>query len=138
MKNVNFHFCEFVESKTAESLGIKNLPNWTEIENIRLLCSSIIQPVRDYIAHPMYINSGFRVPLLNIALGGSATSSHMTGRACDFTFYDKKLNYEAFMYIKSMDFYDQVILHEKFVHVGFREDGNRRMSWFDDDYKPIV
>lgn len=45
----------------------------------------IAQMVRTYIARPLHITSGVRTPEHNLMVGGSATSSHLLGLACDIS-----------------------------------------------------
>jgi zinc D-Ala-D-Ala carboxypeptidase len=53
-----------------------NDPTETEIENMRLLCEKVLQPVRNYYGMGVKVNSGYRHPLVNAKVGGSATSDH--------------------------------------------------------------
>ena len=50
---------------------------------IEALCKTIMQPIREKFG-PLRINSCFRGPSVNAAVGGSKTSQHMVGEACDF------------------------------------------------------
>ncbi|MBC6419744.1 MAG: hypothetical protein GDA44_13760 [Prochloron sp. SP5CPC1] len=78
----NFQLWEFVVSPTAQRLGIDNTPTAREIENLRTLCSQILQPARNALG-ALKINSGFRSEALNLALRGSSTSAHRKGFAAD-------------------------------------------------------
>ena len=51
----NFQLGEFIESDTAKRKGIDNTPNEEIIENIRLLVTSLLQPIRDRISYPFHI-----------------------------------------------------------------------------------
>ena len=67
----HFSLSEFISSNTAERLGIDNVPkDKAVIENLRNLCLEILQPLRDYVGAPVHINSGYRCPELNDAVGG--------------------------------------------------------------------
>lgn len=77
----NFVLSEFVRTST----GFDNIPNETEIENIRSLAKNVLQPLRDYLARPVVISSGFRSQQVNEAVGGSETSQHRTGEAADIS-----------------------------------------------------
>lgn len=46
---------------------------------------SITQKIRDHIGRPLYVTSGVRTPEHNLLVGGSATSSHLLGLACDIS-----------------------------------------------------
>jgi zinc D-Ala-D-Ala carboxypeptidase len=46
------------------------------MENIKLLCEKVFEPLREHVGGPIAINSLFRSPELNIAIGGAASSQH--------------------------------------------------------------
>jgi zinc D-Ala-D-Ala carboxypeptidase len=52
----------------------------SEIENLRVLCENVLQPVRNYYGMGVKVNSGYRHPLVNAKVGGSATCQ-ITARA---------------------------------------------------------
>lgn len=79
----NFKLEEFTFSSAALRLGIQNIPGPNEVENIRQLCITILQPVRERFGKPIRITSGYRCPILNQAVGGSKTSQHLYGEAVD-------------------------------------------------------
>ena len=79
----NFTLSEMTKSETALRHGMANNPSETEIENLRLLCEKVLQPVRDYYGMGVKVNSGFRHPLVNAKVGGSTTSDHCKGFAAD-------------------------------------------------------
>ena len=79
----NFTLAEMTKSETALRHGMANDPSETEIENLRLLCENVLQPVRDYYGTGVKVNSGFRHPLVNAKVGGSTTSDHCKGFAAD-------------------------------------------------------
>lgn len=72
----NFSMEEFTRSETAERLGIQNIPGNRERLAIVNLCAKLLQPLRDIYGKPITINSGYRCPALNKAVGGVATSQH--------------------------------------------------------------
>ena len=82
--SVNFSLDEFTISQEAERHGYRNEPNEKQIENLRLLCVNVLQPLREIIAVPVFINSGFRSFDVNAAVGGKFNSQHLEGKAADF------------------------------------------------------
>ncbi|MCL4550136.1 MAG: D-Ala-D-Ala carboxypeptidase family metallohydrolase [Bacteroidetes bacterium] len=80
----NFNLDEFTISQVAERHGYRNEPNEKQIENLRLLCVNVLQPLREIIALPIFINSGFRSFEVNAAVGGKFNSQHLEGKAADF------------------------------------------------------
>jgi len=79
----NFHLDEFVTSQTAARRGIDNRPTPEVIKRLRNTAKNL-EKVRAVLGKPILISSGYRSPALNKAVGGSATSDHMTGDAADF------------------------------------------------------
>lgn len=119
----NFNLEEFIRSDTATKLGIDNTPSPEIIANIQLLVDTILQPVRDKISYPFFINSGYRSPELNKAVGGSERSAHLQGLAADITLGSKQLNkilYEELT--KGKYSYDQAINEKDYswIHIGIK------------------
>ena len=77
--SANFNLKEMTKSDTATRLGLDNTPGEVEIENLRLLCEKVLQPVRDHFGKSVTVNSGFRSPESNAAVNGSKTSDHCKG-----------------------------------------------------------
>lgn len=79
----SFRWREFIRSATATKRGIDNMPRddavWTRIE---YLAKNVLQPLRDEFG-PIRINSGYRCPALNRAVGSSNSSFHAYGMAAD-------------------------------------------------------
>jgi zinc D-Ala-D-Ala carboxypeptidase len=79
----HFSLSEMTRSPTAEKFQIPNEPSAAEIENLRTLCSVVLDPLRESLGQAIKVNSGYRSPALNRRIGGSATSQHTQGRATD-------------------------------------------------------
>jgi zinc D-Ala-D-Ala carboxypeptidase len=79
----NFSLAEMIKSETALRHGIDNTPGQAEIDNLRMLCEQILQPVRDAYGRGVKVNSGYRSPDVNARVGGSRTSDHCKGQAAD-------------------------------------------------------
>ena len=126
----NFSLAEMTKSVTAKRLGIDNTPDEQQIEFLRELCESVLQPLRDELG-PITITSGLRVLKLNKAVGGSGTSQHcaLNGAAADIDMDDK--NTEVFNYIKDNLVFDQLIWEfgdnecPDWVHVSYHYGHNR-------------
>lgn len=127
--SANFTLKELTRSDTADRLGIDNTPDDEQIESLRLLCENILQPVRDHFGKPVKINSGFRCSALNQATGGSATSDHCKGQACDFEI-DGVSNPDLAQWIADnlkytqliLEFYTQGQPNSGWVHASFNPD----------------
>lgn len=123
----NFTLDEMVRSQTAKQKKIDNTPNQKVIDNLIRVCQKILEPVRAHFGKPVRINSGYRSPALNKAIGGARNSQHMTGEAVDFEI-DGVPNKEVAQWIVQNLEYDQIILefynpdegpNSGWVHVSF-------------------
>ena len=79
----NFSLHELSKSETALRMGLDNTPDEEATENLRLLCETVLQPVRDHYGKGVKVNSAYRSPESNAAVGGSKTSDHCKGMAAD-------------------------------------------------------
>jgi len=80
----HFTLAEFQHSDTAARMGIDNTIPEALLPNIKRLAEAL-ERVRDLLASPIHINSGYRCPELNVAVRGVSTSAHCQGWAADFT-----------------------------------------------------
>ena len=132
-KNLSLQEC--LRSKTATRLGINNEPHddWV-IENLRALAENVFQPLRDGLAVPIFVSSGYRSPDLNRAIGGARRSQHMEGRALDLDadVFGGVTNADIFNYIRENLEFDQLVWefgtddNPDWVHVSFIYDGPNR------------
>ena len=118
----NFTLEEFLVSQTAERNGIDMTPPPEIIENLQALVHGCMQPLRDDVGSPIFISSGWRPLELNTLIGGSASSEHINGNACDFTVVRQKPFDTCELIVAMVLAFDQVI-HEfgKWVHLGVRD-----------------
>lgn len=79
----NFTLSEMVKSETAVRRGLPNIPGQVEVDNLKALAVNILQKVREHYKTGVKVNSGFRHPEVNAAVGGSRTSDHCKGQAAD-------------------------------------------------------
>jgi len=66
----NFSLQELTKSQTAIRMGLDNNPSQAHIENLRILCERVLQPVRDHFNQSVTVTSGFRNLILNRKIGG--------------------------------------------------------------------
>ncbi len=129
----NFTLQEFTKSQTALRRGIDNTPNDEHLEAAKVLFEKVVQPIRDHFGRPAVINSGYRGPKLNEAVGGSKTSQHCKGQAVDIEI-PGVANYDIAKYIEDNLDFDQVILEfytpgipdSGWVHVSYNNKGDQR------------
>lgn len=127
---------EACHSFTAKRLGIANTPSEYQMWNMVVLATEIFEPLRAWVGGPIKINSFFRSPDLNRAIGGSSKSQHCEGRAIDLDdVYGYKTNAEMFEYISNNLDYDQLIWefgndnNPDWVHVSYVDnDTNRKRN----------
>ena len=131
----SFRYSEFTKSDTASRLHINNaIRDWDVRDNIKALVEDILQPLRDAWGGPLFINSGYRCPELNKAVGGVATSQHVKGQACDVACTDPVALARLAKRMR-LD-YDQAILYPSFLHLSYKkEGGNRNKILYSPKYK---
>ena len=124
---------EGVYSITATRRGIDNTPNDEQLENMKLLAEKVFEPLRVHVGGPIKINSFFRSPDLNKAIGGSSKSQHCKGQAIDIDdAYGKMTNAEMYHWIKENLDFDQMIWefgdddNPNWVHVSYVSSGENR------------
>lgn len=130
----HFTLEEATYSYTAESMGIVNSPNDVELDNIKRTLHGMEQCRAAYSASvgapcPVRISSLFRNAALNTAIGGSATSDHRKGLACDHVTVSGVLTPRQMceIIVKAGIKFDQLILENvgrrnpdgQWVHIGF-------------------
>ena len=76
-------FKEGTFSATASRLGLPNVPSKEHLANMQVLAKKVFEPLRVYVGGPIRINSFYRGPKLNKAIGGSKKSQHCCGQAID-------------------------------------------------------
>ena len=124
----NFTLDEFLVSQTAARHGIDMTPDEDIEKNLKRLAETCMQPIRDQLAAPVIISSGYRPKKLNKLIGGSKTSVHPKGRAADFRVVGYTAR-EAAEIIQNMSLpVDQLILEfpesaRSWIHLGIAEDG---------------
>ena len=128
----NFTLTEYTKSQTALRQGINNTPNEEHLEKAKLLFANVVQPVRNHFG-PTVINSGYRGPALNEAVGGSSKSQHCKGEAVDIEcpgvpnwevakFIEDELDFDQLI----LEFYTPGIPDSGWVHVSYKAEGNRK------------
>ena len=137
----HFSLGELTKTKT----GISNVPNEEQVNNLRRVCRWLEQLRRRWNNlygegdDPIVINSGFRSPEVNKAVGGATLSNHLTGCAVDIRCIgiEQALRYAAILLdiseLNHEDF-DELIIERKgysyWIHFAVRPFGNRRRTNF--------
>jgi hypothetical protein len=138
---------EATQSNTAIRKGIDNTPDEEQLLNMIEIADNVFEPLREGLGNkPIRINSFFRSPKLNVAIGGSKNSQHCKGEAMDIkaTVQSYHSNKQIAKYIIDNLTWDQLIAEypdEKgepaWVHVSYKRKGNNRkevlMAFKDND-----
>ncbi len=121
----DFSYREFERSEVADAKHICNVITSFEVrDSILALTENVLQPLRDAWGKPLAVNSGYRCPALNAAVGGVPTSQHVKGEAADIAAGDPvKL---ARLAVKLGLPFDQMILYPTFVHFSHKLNGEQR------------
>ena len=126
----HFRLQEFTRSQTASRLGIDNsVTDPKIITNLRRLCEKVLEPLRNQAKTPIVINSGYRCPRLNAAVGGSPTSNHLRGCAADLRVPSEKVARLWLDWLKNNTDHDELILERTsrtslpWIHVALRPEG---------------
>ena len=121
----NFTWSEMERSDTARRMGIDNtVPDGPARQAVILLVTRILQPLRTAWGRPLTINSGYRSPQLNTAVGGAPDSQHVRGEAADIAAPDPLLLAQTV--VRNRLPFDQMILYSTFVHISHRPRGPQR------------
>jgi len=132
MISKHISYKEGVYSRTALRRGIDNTPTEDHKINMVELAENIFEPLRMYVGGPIKINSFYRSPELNKAIGGSSKSQHCNGQAIDIDdTFGRMTNAEMYRFIKDHLNFDQMIWefgddkNPNWVHVSYVGEENR-------------
>ena len=136
---------ESVHSNTAIRRGIDNVPTDEHLHCMRVIADEIFEPLRKYVGGPIKINSFYRSPKLNTAIGGSKTSQHCKGQAMDIDdTFGHMSNAQMYHWIKDNLDFDQMIWefgddkNPAWVHVSYvseKENRNRCLKAYKEEGK---
>ena len=102
-------------------------------ENVKALVENVLDPLREKYGKPIQVNSGYRCPNHNLAVGGASRSQHLFGEAADIAPAElvsgSKIQDELekmVAIIKQNGKWDQMIVYQTFVHVSWKRFGPNR------------
>ena len=142
--NLSEHFS--LRELTKTNTGIANVPSEAQVENLRRVCRWLERLRKRWNDKygdgddPIIINSGFRSPAVNKAVGGVPTSNHLTGCAVDIRCIgmEQALRYAAILLDisdMSREDFDELLIEQKrsviWIHFAVRPTGNRRRTNFE-------
>ena len=145
MISKHISYKEGVYSNTATRRGIDNTPGDDQLHFMEIVAKEVFEPLRTWVGGPIKINSFYRCPELNTAIGGSATSQHCKGQAMDIDdTFGKATNDEMYHFIKDHLDFDQMIWefgdddNPAWVHVSYvskEENRNRCLKVYKENKK---
>ena len=130
---------------TKTSVNIENVPSEAQVENLKRVCRWLERLRKRWNDKygdgddPIIINSGFRSPEVNKAVGGVPTSNHLTGCAVDIRCIgmEQALRYAAILLDisdMSREDFDELLIEQRrnvvWIHFAVRPWGNRRRCNF--------
>lgn len=113
---------ELTRSTTAQLRDIDNTPSQQVIENLTALVDNVLDPLRAAWGKPIHVNSGYRCPALNKAVGGVPASQHMKGEAADITAGNRTSNRKLYSLLRNLELpVDQAINEHDFqwIHISY-------------------
>lgn len=123
---------ELCASDTARRRGIDNRPPAEVVGRLQTLIEELLDPIRAAWGAPVTVNSGYRSPELNDAVGGVARSQHLRGEAADLSAGSPAANERLFRRIEALRRageieFDQLIDEARYrwVHISYRRGANR-------------
>lgn len=130
---VYFTINELCYSATAQANGINNTPNATQRNALIALVDTILDPLRRAWGKPILVNSGYRCPALNNAVGGKASSQHLRGEAADITTGSPQSNKQLYDLAISLRLPIDQLIGERgytWLHISHKASGyNRHQHW---------
>ena len=135
MEKLTEHFTLGEMCKTTVKTADGNIPSHVHIENLKRLCGWL-ERLRQAAGIPIIINSGYRSPAVNRAVGGAKNSNHLTGCAADIRVagIEQLIRYAAILLDisdESREDFDELLLERSpkgayWLHFAVRPSGNRR------------
>ena len=136
------HFTLGELCKTSAKTQDGNIPSHVHIENLKRLCGWLEELRRRWNNlygegnDPIIINSGYRSPEVNKAVGGAPNSNHLTGCATDIRVagIEQLVRYATILLDisdESQEDFDELLLERSprggyWLHFAVRPSGNRR------------
>lgn len=130
---LNFTMSELLHSDEAKRHKINNIPNDKQIlDNLLVLITECLQPIRNYIGKPIMISSGYRCQTLNNlpTIRGAKNSEHLTGCAADIQVIGMTPR-QLIEKIKAsgVEYRQLINEHNLWVHISYSKGNNIKQSF---------
>ena len=138
--NLSQHFTleELIFSQTAARRGFDNTPDEGQIEKLTYLAARL-EEVRTLLG-PLHVNSGYRCPQLNAAVGSRSTSQHLKCEAADLTSLRGLTPLQMCLLVEASAVpFDQLILEfTSWMHISFVQGSVPRSSVLTIDKRGVL
>ncbi len=130
--NLSEHFTleEMTFSEAASRRNLDNTPDEEALDNLKHT-AECMEKVRDLLGSAIAVNSAYRSPEVNKAVGStSKKSQHLSGQAVDFTCRGFGTPRDVVEAVIASDIeFDQIILEfDRWVHISFTKGRNRQQA----------
>lgn len=130
-----FSINEFVVSSTAKSKRIDNTPSEEIKQHIIEAVDKLYDPLREAWGNycnrfklgkaGIKVNSGYRCPALNAAVGGAKTSGHLSGYAADLYPLNGKLDkfipfVKDWLKVNNIQFDECLNEYDRWLHMSYK------------------
>lgn len=115
---------------TRTNTGFPNVPRDSDVQNLKRLAETVLEPARDLLQCRLILHSGYRSSVVNRAVGGAIASAHLEGRAADFVPESGEPIRLAFdRILKSTIPFDKMLLEFKgsryWIHIQIPREGDK-------------
>lgn len=133
MENISLHitYDEATKSPTAEHAHIVNIPDDQHLASMRIVAEKCFEPLRAWYGKPLTVNSFYRCPDLNKAVGGVYNSQHMAGEAIDISAGSHEENRKLYDWCKANLIFDQLLWEYGgvWIHISYKTGMNRNQAF---------
>jgi len=135
----HFTLAEFIKSDTARRIRNDNMPTPAHLINLRRTAQRMEQVRWVLKDHPIHVNSAYRNPVVNRAVGGVANSDHAQGNAVDFECPSFGDPYKVTLALSQSNLIFDQLIHERkesgswWTHISFAPRLRQQLLTFNGD-----
>lgn len=117
MTIISPHFT--LEELTATKTKFVNTPTPRAVAHLCYGVYNVLEPAREAVSCPIIVQSGFRTPAVNSAVGGVYNSQHLDGCAADIRPETRGRFNELVNFLSSCPHVDQLLTGSDWCHVSW-------------------